>query len=889
MMFLLGMATHSPELMSVRFPARSLAAFLFLCILHGTPNQALGTWKKRTKQFVKSTLLSIGRNFERANATYVLVIPMSSLRKRKNVLDLKKFYVGSTKVTCHSRQDARIRKYRLLKEGQFTNTELMVHYFHVHGDLFDAVMIPLSFHKSVEEARTQECNCIHLWKPQLNAPWVAKLNPTSATRATSMTLNSTIYATPGKRLWMKVRRRLQTLGILSLYPVAPTNPFDNWSILVQLARGDRQTFEAEKTLRSAQFHSQHVFALLRMTMLLDDPPRTRVRSILKRVLSFRDCPPPPSTKPLVLPMLGHRDFKERLQRWIVQKVQEHKPFLVPFHLPGKSVVVGKLPSIRDILYNHLSMIQQWSWDNEPPCKCQQQLRLHPDLEVVDGHIASPAAKLNISKRLSTLLYYSADAQVYPAKEKYIKNSWDKIKQWAKHYGLNNITFEQWQQFINLQWKDHTEATWTSMKYKDIAFLKKVTQEFFVHGRDHAVTHCHIYCQLFAWKVYKQTFGDPAVYERLTLTIPQAKVYVDLTTKKSFLQKYKWGVNTTTSTLPIAYLLFKKKKQYRAARPIISYLSFVYAKLFKATAIVIDLLVHEVCPDSFGCTRLPQIMQSLTQFMRNFPDDQEPVVYNQDLVGFFTSIPVDRILQSIQWLIDQYLAKRRDELEDVIFSVNLREKDTQLRIWKGKQRKAAMKVHKILLKDVLEICRLSCEVSMFTVLGQTFRQTRGAAIGNQISPTLANATVAVYEQMFADKINYLFRAHSQNLWCIRYVDNRLVVMSKQLYEDPDIRNFLDDNFYQEPVVLESVTTTDASQEFLGFDVQVESYKILLLLREAPWKIRPYSSAGTLRQKLSAYNSKKLSIVKFVFPESQKSLQLAQLKTIFNQAGYALANL
>ena len=135
-----------------------------------------------------------------------------------------------------------------------------MHYFHVHSDLFDAIMIPLASHQSVEETRAQECTFIHLWKPQLNAPWIVKLNPTSATRTTSLTLNATIYATPGKRLWMKVRRRMYTMGILNLYPVAPVNPYDNWNILVQLARGGMQTFEAEKTLRSAQFHSQHIYA-----------------------------------------------------------------------------------------------------------------------------------------------------------------------------------------------------------------------------------------------------------------------------------------------------------------------------------------------------------------------------------------------------------------------------------------------------------------------------------------------------------------------------------------------------------------------------------------------------------------------------------------------------
>ena len=179
--------------------------------------------------------------------------------------------------------------------------------------------------------------------------------------------------------------------------------------------------------------------------------------------------------------------------------------------------------------------------------------------------------------------------------------------------------------------------------------------------------------------------------------------------------------------------------------------------------------------------------------------------------------------------------------------------------------------------------------MFTVLGRRFRQTRGAAIGNQISPTLANATVAVHEQIFAEKVDYVIRNDSQRMWCIRYVDNRLVVMAKTLSNNPHIKSFLEDNFYQEPVVLESVTAPDAVQEFLGFDLQVQIYKILLLIRDAPWKVRPSSSAGTLQRKLAAYNSKKLSIMKFVFPESQKQVQLKQLKTVFVRAGYQLSEL
>ena len=72
---------------------------------------------------------------------------MSALHKRHwhaqgTLLDLRKFYIGSTTTSVHSRQDARIRKLRLLQQGQFTNTELMVHYFHVHADFYGSLILP---------------------------------------------------------------------------------------------------------------------------------------------------------------------------------------------------------------------------------------------------------------------------------------------------------------------------------------------------------------------------------------------------------------------------------------------------------------------------------------------------------------------------------------------------------------------------------------------------------------------------------------------------------------------------------------------------------------------------------------------------------------------------
>ena len=191
---------------------------------------------------------------------------------------------------------------------------------------------------------------------------------------------------------------------------------------------------------------------------------------------------------------------------------------------------------------------------------------------------------------------------------------------------------------------------------------------------------------------------------------------------------------------------------------------------------------------------------------------------------------------------------------------------------------------------MDICKLSCEVSMFTVMGRTFRQSRGAAIGNQISPTLANATVAVRAQQFANSIHHLFRQFPNSLWCIRYVDNRLlVVLGVSLENNPDVRRFLADEFYEKPVELETVLTPDATQEFLGFDLIMQSYRLVMLLREVPWKIRLPSSAGAQQHKLAAYFSKRHSIKRLVFPETAQQSQLLQLQEMFIRAGYQAQDL
>ena len=233
------------EVFFSRKPLRALCGFLWLHALYASQSihRTMRTWRTRTSHFAGMSFIQFALLFEQPYATYVVIIPQLSKRHwhyESSLLDPRKFYIGSTSVSVHSRQDARLRKLRLLEQGQFTNTEMMVHYFHCKGDFSETLIFPLQVFSSTSMARSAECTYIHVWEPMLNMPWVAKLNPTFATRQAVPKLVSSMYSAPGRRLRLRVRRRLRTLGILRLYSSVPTQPTGCWSVLVTLSQGGKQ-------------------------------------------------------------------------------------------------------------------------------------------------------------------------------------------------------------------------------------------------------------------------------------------------------------------------------------------------------------------------------------------------------------------------------------------------------------------------------------------------------------------------------------------------------------------------------------------------------------------------------------------------------------------------
>ena len=534
---------------------------------------------------------------------------------------------------------------------------------------------------------------------------------------------------------------------------------------------------------------------------------------------------PCRAKALLIPVLVHSSFSTQVRSWLRHSVIERKDFLTPFHLPVCSVIPGKFLTMEKKLYSHFGWMKKFSWDHPPQCPCQRIRELHPDLTTTSiagvDHIASEARLLNVSRRLKFWLSCSAQTQVYPDFEEYCRISWHAGDQWLKHYKIGGIQYSSWHEFINKQWIIHQRSAFVPVSMADIRFLRTLVADLVLQGRDHAAAHIHVYCPLLYHNVLKSTFGDPKVYTRRNMTPTAAQRHLSHIAASGWLRKDRRGIRQHTE-VPTSYILLKAQKKFLGARPIINYQSFPFGRLFRCTAFVLMAMMKDVFPHSFGNATLPQMFSSLHSFLSDTPFEHHLLQSNQDLVGFFTSIPADRIHDAVH-----------QDTDNMIFTVFPKEKDVQLRIFRGTKRALQGRAFHIRLGDILLLCMLSLQTSLFTQMQQVFQQVRGSAIGNQISPIVADIAVSYVEEQWWIQDEHHIRPFRDHFFICRYVDSRLVVFPEAIAHCSWMKELCQLEFYQHPVELEEVE----SGEFLGTVLHPAERRLAFIIPNKQFQFKP----------------------------------------------------
>ena len=146
-----------------------------------------------------------------------------------------------------------------------------------------------------------------------------------------------IFSRFGLRLWRKLRKRL----FHSVQPFeCAVQRRQAWEILYDLSSFTRASFDALKSLkllRSQRLVDDEVYALVHLSLCLEEPLKTRIRNLLKKVVKFRKMTWPAHQACLSIPFMSHASFSASVDRWLNSLVLLFRPLLVSLHLPSARV------------------------------------------------------------------------------------------------------------------------------------------------------------------------------------------------------------------------------------------------------------------------------------------------------------------------------------------------------------------------------------------------------------------------------------------------------------------------------------------------------------------------------------------------------------------------
>ena len=264
----------------------------------------------------------------------------------------------------------------------------------------------------------------------------------------------------------------------------------------------------------------------------------------------------------------------------------------------------------------------------------------------------------------------------------------------------------------------------------------------------------------------KTFQDQTTYTPLRVPPVGLPDFCSGLVPTTLLKRYPWGFRTKSFRVANAYILAKHKKDFTTARSIVAYHATIAAPILATTSWLLIDISKQVFSKAFGDRTVYQIWKQIHSAM-DAPFQFQS--HNDDLVGFFTSLPQQRILEDVQDMVQRYCRSNRLDIATAVMSVPSRTHKYHQPSIQGKVSFADQPMVKIQLKHVLDIVKMSFDLGIFHVAGLSFRQTHGTAIGNQISPVLSGISVSKIEHDWACQHPTVLK----HITVVRYVDNRYI--------------------------------------------------------------------------------------------------------------------
>ena len=473
-------------------------------------------------------------------------------------------------------------------------------------------------------------------------------------------------------------------------------------------------------------------------------------------------------------------------------------------------------AVLDQLCNHKKAMDDWSTSNPAICCCKnwssyKAAALNPS----DPHWVLAGSLLHsmLPPGLAVIAEGSLSNKVFPSKKECQNQMRLGMKNWTKRNGLPSMPNSDISDLCQHLWSEHTKQITNHITKSSITQFQTTFDGAIFHCEDKQSSSLRIYCPCLYYQSIEQTFQDPSIFDprrphfhrRLIGRHPSTATW----------QAYPWAVGSGRQ-LPSAYILAKRKKNFRSGRPIISFVESPFRPVLNILARLIFQLIPVACPNHFATGDV----YTLLSILKSAPVDADLVLVNQDLAGFFTSIDQDRFVGSWFMLLD-FLRPNMNVSDNEAFSVYPGKSNNPGDIIKGRTFCRLNVTRKNIIKDAPDLIRSALNMQTFALGQKCIRQCRGSLMGSPLSPALCLMVVSISEQIWSITFRQILSNHNLFIRHIRYVDNRLIFGDKRLTDLSPYEVLLDDGFYGKPIFLE----TEPDQEFLGFMLETKPLELI----------------------------------------------------------------
>ena len=761
-------------------------------------------------------------------------------------LDSYHSYIGYSSADLPSRESSRWRKLVQYLKDKMTNAEPFVKLIARKKNFWRLPCIYLTCRDSKADAEAYESQLIAQLHPEYNASCESTIHHAKYNRSCGFIrlFKQTRCLTQNKQPALELNSEYRT----QLYRT-----------MQALCSKSSRSFTAFKSLLSSHTHIHTIYGLRRMLQHMPQPMRTRGIKQLRALFAKKGLVWPKNPKPLCIPFFVQDSFKKSASCFVKAWVRDSKANCLPLHIPKVNIVESGYPSIARLLHN----FQKFEIDHPHQCQCQHIQEMFPAWPTVNGHsVVSGYEMKGIEGKFYDIVSSSSQTTVYLDPNIMHQKIYTAMSSWGKHHNVpRHLLEKRFKKWITPELEKHKHSSMNRFTTSSILALKKFFPGIIWHSADHEQANLILYCPVAYYECILNTFAKhPEIFRPVECNAQEmsAVLFNMLPPSLRSLKQKKF-----VHFLPTAFVLPKRKKGFASGRPVIRFHKTPYSRIFKAAG----RLYQDVCNDIYE--NLPYGKSTVLKCfkaLKNWSGSKRIYSWsNQDLSGFFTSIPQHKLLQSVHRNIEDYCKKHKTNTSHVFL------------VYIGKHKMGSLKTKslnncnwvRIRLRQVIDAIEFAMKYSFFMVHNKMYQQTRGCCIGNPLSPMICDGCIVNREIMN--------QTDRKTEIAIRYVDNLASFSTAWDHQG------WDPNFYGFPIVLEECPDPNV---FLGCRIsQINGrLRIQYIVHPEKWRYTHPQGAGSKHRLMTGLHSRATLAVSCSFPHSEKMKAIALLEHQYVRLGF-----